>query len=350
VLRESLLRDKNWKAIAAQQRKQQFGAAAKALARQQLQTMMQSFDLLCQIEEQREQQHKAATGSSGSSSSGSSSLLERGGAEESEVQQATVRVVCSRQVCAHRRVVCGSRCCTHAVLHVRSAQSPLCPPVARHLRGWYRAIDTASFALAAAVVRLQVGSGGLQEPWRASQMGKRRHLGQRYQASLNLHLLLLLCRMQVGSGGLWEPWCEFSASLDPAKPSEPVSISAGDSSSSSSKATTSSSRGGMTVNGCRYRLAALQEDDTRALPTKGKVGMLYNNSRLHINPTSCAAAYASFACNIQTNWFCSGWMLLPPLPHIQFPSWQQPFNLCRLRTSFFGGGGALFTRRHVCSL
>lgn len=99
VLRKSLLKGKNWRTIAALQKKQQFGAAAKALAREQLQSMMQSFELLCQIEEQREQQQKqqqkVAAGSSGSSSG---TLLERGGAAEAEVLQATVRVVCSRQV------------------------------------------------------------------------------------------------------------------------------------------------------------------------------------------------------------------------------------------------------------
>jgi hypothetical protein len=78
--------------------------------------------------------------------------------------------------------------------------------------------------------------------------------------------------MQVHAGGLWEPWCEFSASLDPAKPSEPVSISTADSSSSSSNSSSSNGGAGVTIHGRRYRLAALQEDDTRALPTKGKVG------------------------------------------------------------------------------
>ena len=68
------------------------------------------------------------------------------------------------------------------------------------------------------------------------------------------------------SGGLWEPWCEFSASVDGSKPSDPVSISTGDSSSSSS-----GGAGGVTIHGRRYRLATLQEGDSRALPTKGKV-------------------------------------------------------------------------------
>lgn len=113
VLRESLLKGKDWRALAAQQKKGQFGAAAKALARQQLQTMMQSFDLLCQLEEQREQQQKqrrmaAGTSNDRGSSSSSGSLLERGGAEDSEVLAATVRVVCSRQV--------GSAPCTLPVL------------------------------------------------------------------------------------------------------------------------------------------------------------------------------------------------------------------------------------------
>jgi hypothetical protein len=101
VLRESLLKGKNWLALAALQKKEQFGASAKALARQQLQTMMQSFELLCKLEEQREQQQKqqgVAAGGSNGSSSGNGSLVEKGGAEEAEVLAATVRVVCSRQV------------------------------------------------------------------------------------------------------------------------------------------------------------------------------------------------------------------------------------------------------------
>lgn len=100
VLRDALLKGKHWPSIAEQQKQQQFGAAAKALARQQLQTMMQSFELLCQIEEQREQQQKQrSSAAGGSSASGGGTLLERGGADELEVLQATVRVVCSRQVC-----------------------------------------------------------------------------------------------------------------------------------------------------------------------------------------------------------------------------------------------------------
>jgi hypothetical protein len=74
----------------------------------------------------------------------------------------------------------------------------------------------------------------------------------------------------VYSGGLWEPWCEFSASVDGSKPSDPVSISTADSSSSSSSSS-SSGAGGVTIHGRRYRLATLQEGDSQALPTKGKV-------------------------------------------------------------------------------
>lgn len=78
--------------------------------------------------------------------------------------------------------------------------------------------------------------------------------------------------LQVHSGGLWEPWCEFSASVDTSKPSDPVSISTGDSTASNAGSSSSSSEaGGVTIHGRRYRLAALQEGDTRALPTKGKV-------------------------------------------------------------------------------
>lgn len=105
VLRDSLLRGKDWRAIAAQQKQQQFGAAAKALAREQMESMMQSLELLCQIEEQREQreqQHGSHPGGNSNSSSGgggvSGSLIERGGADDAEVLQSTVRVVCSRQV------------------------------------------------------------------------------------------------------------------------------------------------------------------------------------------------------------------------------------------------------------
>lgn len=84
------------------------------------------------------------------------------------------------------------------------------------------------------------------------------------------HLLLL----QVHAGGLWEPWCEFSASLDPTKPSEPVSISPGDTAAAvgNGSSGSSSSSAGVTIHGHRYRLTAMQEVDTRALPTKGKVG------------------------------------------------------------------------------
>lgn len=109
MLRESLMKGRDWHALAAQQQKRQFGPAAKALAREQLQTMMQSFELLCKIEEQWEQQQQAAgtaagaTAAGSSSSSGSGSLVDRGGASETEVLQATVRVVCSRQV---RMCVC----------------------------------------------------------------------------------------------------------------------------------------------------------------------------------------------------------------------------------------------------
>jgi hypothetical protein len=106
------------------------------------------------------------------------------------------------------------------------------------------------------------------------------HCGFQWASCNNsvLLLLMLLLPPQVHTGGLWEPWCEFSASPDPAKPSEPVSISTADSSSSSTsssggvkQASSSSGSGGVTVHGRRYRLAALNEADTRALPTKGKV-------------------------------------------------------------------------------
>lgn len=87
------------------------------------------------------------------------------------------------------------------------------------------------------------------------------------------------------AGGLWEPWCEFTASLDAAKPSEPVSISLADSlagsSSSSSKSKTaagssacSTSGSSGAIHGRRYRLMALSEANTRVLPTKGKVSCL----------------------------------------------------------------------------
>lgn len=104
VLRESLLRGRDWAALAKRQRKQQFGPASKQLARQHLESLMQSFELLCQMEEQQQQQQgKAAAVAAGSSvgndgGSSAASILEGGGADEAAVRAATVRVVCSKQV------------------------------------------------------------------------------------------------------------------------------------------------------------------------------------------------------------------------------------------------------------
>lgn len=103
VLRESLLKGKDWRALAKQQKQQQFGAASKTLAREQLQSMMQSLELLCQIEEQQgrqqnQQHHPAAAVNKRGSNGSRKSLLDTGGAEEAEVLQETVHVVCSRQV------------------------------------------------------------------------------------------------------------------------------------------------------------------------------------------------------------------------------------------------------------
>jgi hypothetical protein len=109
-----------------------------------------------------------------------------------------------------------------------------------------------------------------------------------YLCDVTLHPL------QVNAGGLWEHWCEFSATLDASKAAEPVSISseqaaaaaaaaagskpskAANSSSSSSSNGGSKGAGAATpaVCGKRYRLAGMEIDSTRALPTKGKVGCL----------------------------------------------------------------------------
>lgn len=110
------------------------------------------------------------------------------------------------------------------------------------------------------------------------------------EVSERVSKLCLCCSSgcQVYAGGLWEPWCEFTASLDAAKPSEPVSISIADSSGGSSSSSGSSkskmaagssacstnSSSGAAVHGRRYRLMALSEANTRALPTKGKVSCL----------------------------------------------------------------------------
>jgi hypothetical protein len=85
---------------------------------------------------------------------------------------------------------------------------------------------------------------------------------------------------------MWEHWCEFRATLDASRPAEPVTISSeqaaaaaaaaagskpGKTGSSRSSGSASSKDAAAAVCGKRYRLAAMEMDSTRALPTKGKV-------------------------------------------------------------------------------
>jgi hypothetical protein len=217
VLREAIVRGRDWKALAVQQRKQQFGPAAKTLARQRLESIVQSFELLCQIEEQQQQQAKATPGGAATAGQGAAaaSILEAGGADEAAVQAATVRVVCSRQV--------GDL----AQLEGRS----LC------------------------------GRGGGD----GASSVLRGHTDAHTRFMPTTHA-------QVHAGGLWEPWCEFTVGVDASKPADPVTIStAGTASSGSSSSKGGGACVGAAIHGRRYRLAAIDADSTRALPTKGKV-------------------------------------------------------------------------------
>jgi hypothetical protein len=94
------------------------------------------------------------------------------------------------------------------------------------------------------------------------------------------------CALQVNAGGMWEHWCEFRATLDATRPAEPVSISSeqaaaaptaaagskpGKGVKSSSSVSSKDAAAAAAVCGERYRLAGMDVDSTRALPTKGKV-------------------------------------------------------------------------------
>lgn len=96
ALRERLLHGKDWRTIAKQQKKSQFGAAAKQLAQERLKGMLESFEMMCQIEQQQQLGKQHTAGAAGSSEA--CSLLDGGGADEAAVLAAPIRVVCSRQV------------------------------------------------------------------------------------------------------------------------------------------------------------------------------------------------------------------------------------------------------------
>jgi hypothetical protein len=98
MLRERLLQGKDWPAVAKQQKKAQFGAAAKQLAQERLKGMLESFEMMCQIEQQQQQQQGKQHAAGNAGSGGSSSLLDGAGADEAAVLAAPIRVVCSRQV------------------------------------------------------------------------------------------------------------------------------------------------------------------------------------------------------------------------------------------------------------
>jgi hypothetical protein len=105
VLRERLLHGKDWPAVAKQQKKAQFGAAAKQLAQERLKGMLESFEMMCQIEQQ--QQHLCKQQATGAASSTEAcSLLDGGGAVEADVLAAPIKVVCSRQVGSSWCTVC----------------------------------------------------------------------------------------------------------------------------------------------------------------------------------------------------------------------------------------------------
>ncbi|KAF8056136.1 Zmynd10 [Scenedesmus sp. PABB004] len=73
---------------------------------------------------------------------------------------------------------------------------------------------------------------------------------------------------QVHAGGIWEPWCEFTAALDAGRAGEPVTVSGEQVNGGAAPAADAGA-----VRGRRYRLAAMDVSDTRALPTHGKVAV-----------------------------------------------------------------------------
>eukprot|EP00879_Flechtneria_rotunda_P023002 GHRR01024313.1.p1 GENE.GHRR01024313.1~~GHRR01024313.1.p1 ORF type:complete len:665 (+),score=279.07 GHRR01024313.1:673-2667(+) len=104
LLRESLLKGNDWQAIAHNQQKKQFGPAAKQLAKDRLESMLQSFELMCQMEDQQQQQQKQqsqqAAGSSSAigatPSTGSPGAADANG--DAAIVAAPIKVVCSRQL------------------------------------------------------------------------------------------------------------------------------------------------------------------------------------------------------------------------------------------------------------
>jgi hypothetical protein len=110
MLRERLLQGKDWPAVAKQQKKAQFGAAAKQLAQERLKGMLESFEMMCQIEQQQQQQQGKVHAAGNADSSKGCSLLDGGGADEAAVLAAPIRVVCSRQVSSSLKGIGIHRC------------------------------------------------------------------------------------------------------------------------------------------------------------------------------------------------------------------------------------------------
>lgn len=111
MLREALLHGKDWPAIAKQQKKTQFGAASKQLAQERLHSLLESFEMMCQVEQQHSKQDK------GSKTGSALGLLDGGAADEAAVLAATVKVICSRQV--------GAATCLNRYPHTGAGAPPV---------------------------------------------------------------------------------------------------------------------------------------------------------------------------------------------------------------------------------
>lgn len=106
LLREALLRGRDWRSLASQQAAAQFGPAGAAAARQRLAGMLASFDMLCELEALDDggsrgddsRTRSRSGGGSAANPSGTAALLAGAGADEAAVLTAPVRVVCCRQV------------------------------------------------------------------------------------------------------------------------------------------------------------------------------------------------------------------------------------------------------------
>eukprot|EP00877_Chromochloris_zofingiensis_P004789 jgi/Chrzof1/14310/Cz08g32160.t1 len=81
--------------------------------------------------------------------------------------------------------------------------------------------------------------------------------GEQEQDDITTAPILVSCSRKVRDG-VWEPWCSFTCSISTDKPPEPVTI-------------TSDGDQGSVVQGNRYRLQPMTIDDTRPLPSNGKV-------------------------------------------------------------------------------